>query len=961
MKKYYLFTTIIFLFTLSSYAQKTRIIIGLVENSVNNEPLSGTQVFLMNASDSSIVDSTSSKYAVDNGRPKSQFGFKIKKEGRFLLCLKRSNYDTVYKELTILKNSSKSFMDVGTIRMKVKKEIELKDAKIKATRIKIYNRGDTVIYNADAFNLADGSMLDALIRQMPGAVLTSDGRITLNGKQIESLLLNGKDFFSGDNNVMLNNLPSYMVDRIKIYENKNTSLGNLGSKSLTMDVNLKKQYSIGMLGNIELGKGNFDRYMARYFMLRFTPQSRVSMFVSINNLNDSRIPGQDGGWGERMNEGHNATKQLGIDYNVEDHRKRYEVSGSAQLSHLDKDNYTHTNSVNFISGGDTYGYGNSSSESCETSISTSNHIKLNVKKLQLDFPVKFSYNRKSSNYSNTSALLQQNFPNLSNKEVLDSMFSQNTRNMIRKAAINATSNKNLDKGYDISAEIALTALLMIKTNQALYFMAGTNYEANKRDYYSHYQLDYPSNPNSKTDFRNQYGKTPFTKNINKVVSLNYIHFFTNNIEFRPIAYFYEYNYKGTYDFYRLDHLEGWGQNTEHKLGRLPSVTDYMQTLDKSNSYVSNTTFYIRGGDFKLCWNQEEDKKKGFWNIEATIPIAFHKTHYKYTRAEIDTVVSREIFLFSPNAKIKYVYDKKNRDIWFNYNMETHPTSITYFIDNYRDDSDPLNIVVHKVKLKEAQEHKVSTGYSYQNIQKQHFLNCKAEYTTTANQIAMNSFYNSKTGARTSYPDNVNGNWRLYTTANYSTPLDSFKRLVLQTNSSITYNKSIDLMTIENSIYNERSKVSTMWLSESIKLNYNQRRLKVGANAGGTWTLSESKREGFSRISAVDFNYGLTAQLDLPWSMQIGTDFTVYSRRGYNEKEMNTNDLIWNARISKKIMKGKLTFLLDGFDMLGQLSSITRTVNAQGRTETYRTVMPSYVMLHAIYRLDIKPKKKPGEK
>ena len=81
--------------------------------------------------------------------------------------------------------------------------------------MKFYHKGDTVVYNADAFVLAEGSMLDALVRQMPGVEIKKDGRIYHNGQFVENLLLNGKDFFRGNQEVMLENLPSYTVKQVK--------------------------------------------------------------------------------------------------------------------------------------------------------------------------------------------------------------------------------------------------------------------------------------------------------------------------------------------------------------------------------------------------------------------------------------------------------------------------------------------------------------------------------------------------------------------------------------------------------------------------------------------------------------------------------------------------------------------------------------------------------------------------
>ena len=82
-----------------------------------------------------------------------------------------------------------------------------------------------------------------------------------------------------------------------------------------------------------------------------------------------------------------------------------------------------------------------------------------------------------------------------------------------------------------------------------------------------------------------------------------------------------------------------------------------------------------------------------------------------------------------------------------------------------------------------------------------------------------------------------------------------------------------------------------------------------------------------------------------------------SNSRYLDKSMNSDDLVWNARLSRSFFKGQLTLLLDGFDILGQLNNVTRTMNAQGITETYSNVIPRYVMLHAVYHFNIIPKKK----
>ena len=101
---------------------------------------------------------------------------------------------------------------------------------------------------------------------------------------------------------------------------------------------------------------------------------------------------------------------------------------------------------------------------------------------------------------------------------------------------------------------------------------------------------------------------------------------------------------------------------------------------------------------------------------------------------------------------------------------------------------------------------------------------------------------------------------------------------------------------------------------------------------------------------------MTAIVKLPWNLELSSDMTLYSRTGYADSQLNTNDLVWNARLARPFLKGRLVVMLDGFDILGQLDNVTRNVNAQGRTETYTNVMPRYALLHVTYRFNRLPKK-----
>ena len=136
-------------------------------------------------------------------------------------------------------------------------------------------------------------MLDALIKQLPGVELKDDGQIFVNGRKIDNLTLNGKDFFKGDDRVMLDNLPNYMVQNVEIYEKSTEKSEWLGidteQKEFMIDVKLKREYSTGYITNASLGGGTEKRYNGRLFGLRFTTNTRLALYANMNNATHNSL------------------------------------------------------------------------------------------------------------------------------------------------------------------------------------------------------------------------------------------------------------------------------------------------------------------------------------------------------------------------------------------------------------------------------------------------------------------------------------------------------------------------------------------------------------------------------------------------------------------------------------------------------------------------------------------------
>lgn len=186
------------------------------------------------------------------------------------------------------------------LEMRKVREIGLSEVTVTATRVKMYYKGDTLVYKADAFQLPDGSMLDALIRRLPGVTMNKDGKIFVNGRKVEELLLRSRSFFRGNNKVLLENLPYYAVKDVKVYEqqsDRSRALGfDIDPKKFVMDVSLKSEYNRGLIANAEAAGSTEERWLSRAFLLGFADKLRLTLLGNANNVNETRHIGERTHW-----------------------------------------------------------------------------------------------------------------------------------------------------------------------------------------------------------------------------------------------------------------------------------------------------------------------------------------------------------------------------------------------------------------------------------------------------------------------------------------------------------------------------------------------------------------------------------------------------------------------------------------------------------------------------------------
>ena len=211
-------------------------------------------------------------------------------------------------------------------------------------------------------------------------------------------------------------------------------------------------------------------------------------------------------------------------------------------------------------------------------------------------------------------------------------------------------------------------------------------------------------------------------------------------------------------------------------------------------------------------------------------------------------------------------------------------------------------------------------------------------------------YNSQTGGFTSMMDNVNGNWDIRGSVGFTRSIDRKNRFRLMAKLSGSYVHSVDYDVAFDSHKSVLSNVNTWNTGLSTSLKYILPNLTFVIQGGFSGRFSKSNRLNFDRINTYDYQYGANMQYNIPtMKLSIVTDITMFSRRGYESSMMNTNDLIWNARISYSLFKGNMVAKLFVADLLHQLSNKMYTINAQGWTETCYNSIPPYLMFSLVFK------------
>lgn len=931
---------LLMLVAIASLAQE-RLISGKITDRDTKDPIEQVTIQLLK------TDSTYVSGAISNER--GLFHVNAPANGKYLLKITSVGYKSTVKRIQISEDKN---LAMGNVVIGAD-AIMLKGAVVTAMAQKVSLKEDTFVYNSAAYRTPEGSVVEELVKRLPGAEVSDDGTIKINGKEVKKILVDGKEFMTGDTKTALKNLPTSIIDKIKAYDEKSdlskvTGIDD-GEEQTVLDFGVKKGMNKGVISNIDLGVGNKNRYNMRGMGGYFANNNRFMLFANANNTSDRGFGGGPGRgfWGGAN--GLNASKMIGANYNYE-LKDKFKFNTSLRWNHSDGDVWSSRSSENFM--GSSNSFSNSLSQSYSRSNSWNGNIRLEWmpdSMTNILFRPSISWSSSDGLSGSQSASYNKDPYTITTKDPL----SEEGIEEMEKAE--AMVNSQLTNGITYSDNNNINGMLQINRKlgnkgRNITFRVDAKYtdKDSKSISLNNAKLYLVQTAEGKdsTYQTNRYNLTP-SKNYSYAGQLTYSEPLWK-ATFLQFSYKFTYSYsksdRSTYDFSKYamsgDHeYRGWDSYLNPFAGHLNDYRD--DDLSRFSEYRNYNH------DIQVMMRFIRQK----YNLNFGVMVQPQQSKYiqDYQGVHVDTV--RNVVNVSPTLDFRYRFSKMS-NLRINYRGTTSQPSISQLLD-ITDNSDPLNISMGNPGLKPSftQNFRLFYNNFVQNHNKgiMTFVN----FSTTNNSISNKVTYDETTGGRITRPENINGNWNAMGAFMFNCSIDSAGVWNINTGAHANYNNYVSYLSLDKKSDSQKNTTRSITWRQNLSFSYRNDWAEFSLDGTLTYNKAKNKLQPTSNLETWQFSYGPSMTLTAPWGTSLNTSLSINSRRGYNDSSMNTDEFVWNAQLSQGFLKGKpLTIMLQFYDILRQQSTFSRAISATSRTDTEYNAINSYAMLHVVYRLNL---------
>jgi hypothetical protein len=885
---------------------------GTLKDSIAGRALNSATVSLVYATDSSLVSFSRTNEA-------GVFNFKNVAAGSYLISVSYVGY--IPKWVPVLTATEKT-VEMGVIFMNDVNTMST--VTVTARRPPVVINGDSVEFNSENFKTAPNAVVEDLLKKMPGMEVDKSGGITVNGKTVTKVFVNGKEFFSGDPKMATKNLPADAVDKIQVYDRKSdqamfTGIDD-GSEETAINLKLKKDRNKSTFGKLSGGAGTPNVFDAQGNVNVINNDEQFSAIGGANNTNRQNFSNRNivnfsGGGGGRPGAGAGVTVSFSggsgeTDANAQGIAETYSIGGN--YSNLFNDKKTEFNANLSVS--DVTRNNNSSSF-------TQNLTPGNA------------FNR-ISNSNSIAGNKQQNFGSTIDHKVTDNFSFRFTPSIGLQQTTNYSEDSTqtyLTNGSLLNRNTTIASSASDAVNAASTLLLRKKFAKKGRTLSSTITQSFNRSNSNGNQFTEQltYNKNVLTndsildqQNIRKGENTSYS---ANLIYTEPLGK------KSLLEF--NSYISKSIGSSSRKIYDYNSLTDDYGNLNTRLTNEFNSEYTYSGGGMSYRSNQKK------YNFATGVSIQNAVLDGENISAK--TKLSQSFQDILPNATFRYNFSQtKNLNI--DYRTSTNQPSITQ-LQPVLDQSNINRQSIGNPDLKRSYVHNLNIRFFSSKILAGKSFFSTLNASTTNNSIVN---YDSVLPNRTilTKPVNVDGAYRINTSLNYGFGIKKLKsRLSFGLNAGLNNNISY-ANGLLNTIVTKSTGPSmsyTYIVDDVIDINLTARYSFSNTNNAVNPTLNTNF---LTKVFGADMtNY-------LPWNIVLNQSFNYAINTGRAEG-FNTAIPIWNASFSKFFLKNKRAEIkMSAFDLLNKNIGINRNVSQNQIVDRSYNVISQYFLLSFTYSL-----------
>lgn len=885
--------------SLFANAQEKYTIKGKIIGANDKFPLESATVYL-----TTVKDSTMLEYTLTD------------KNGDFIFAAKKQD-KPVFLKVT--------YMGFETHKEEVKEIISNKDFKIisliesanmlagitiitEEPPIRVKN--DTIEFKASLFKVRPDSNVETLLKQLPGFEVDSDGKITVNGKEVNQVLVNGKPFFDRDGIMALKNLPAEIINKIQVsdYKTKKEEYSKSESTSENSSINLTidKEKNKGYFGKFLGGYGTEDRYESSFIVNLFKNNRKISVLGSSNNINapgfsmDEVFDNMGGGRNNRgattrgVGKGITKSNLLGLNYSDE-WSKGLQASGNYNFSNTETDNLYKSKTTNFLPTGNFTT--ESESKTKNESISNKAGFELEYKaipSIRIFASPKFSTSNATNSSESESASREEN-GNLKNDSKSKSS-SQNESNTFGNAL-------NFNKSFEKKAR-----------NLSVVFNNNNT----------------KSNSNGLTKSETMYYATQTTENRNQnTVSNNSNDSYSAEIEYtEPITdsirfkIGMEYNFKNS-----VNDAKTYNFNTANQAYSDLNIFQSNYTTSAQNSITPKAGIRFEINKFAV-------------DINSSSSIVQYDNHSNYLNQSTD--LNKKYILPYLSGQIRYKIDRsKSLTTRYNYSVSLPSSNQLLPVVNL---SNPLNTITGNPDLKPNEKHSATINYRNFDFRTRTGYNFYVNSDFYASEIITSSIYDANRKRATTY-ENISGTYSISGGGNWN-------KSIKQESNLLRYGFGINatLSTSKGFTDGVLFDATSAGISPRVYLNYDYGEFFTVAPSYN-FSYNETQYDNYVTKSSSNLVHRFNVQTTSYWpkNWTWGNDFG-YTYNSRLSSEFKKDFYLWNSSLSYSFFDKNFIAKVKVYDLLNQNQSSNRTISATTIRDEENTILKRYAMFSLTYKI-----------